>query len=149
MAGNSSMGVVGVPHDSLASALIQAEASAVRLRQVESLRQAARSLVDEASRLGCSQLVPASQAAAPLVTAAMLLSDGAIRMISSDLVTSERVGLVDAATVTGGAARACGLQLRDRGASWIAAIIYDRVRPDLDDLDADPTFDSVSELTCG
>jgi hypothetical protein len=76
----------------------------------------------------------------------MLLSDGLIQMTDPNLLSSGRVALVDAATVTGGAARACGLSLRDRGASWVAAIIYDRVRPDLDDLDTDPTFDSVTEL---
>jgi hypothetical protein len=146
MAMTSTEGVVGMPSDSLAAALVQAEASTVRLRQVEQLRVAAQSLVEEASRLGCDQLVPASQAAAPLVTAAMLMSDGAIRMMGTEFVSAGRVALVDAATVTGGSTRACGLELRDRGASWIAAIIYDRVRPDLDDLDADPTFDAVTEL---
>ncbi len=138
--------VVDVPSDSLAAAVLRAEGTAVRLRQVEFLRVAAQTLLDEAAKVGCSELVPASQAAEPLVTAAALLSDGSVTIGDRLHSMSEKVVLVDAATVTGSVARECATYLRERGATWVAVLIYDRVRPDLDSFDGDPIFDLVAEL---
>src|SRR5262249_40923328 len=103
-------------------------------------------LMDQAARVECNDLVAASQAAEPLVTAAILMSNGALRMTDLARCDSDKVLLVDAATITGGAARACATPLRTRGTTWIAAAIYYRVRPDLDCLDTDPAFDSITEL---
>lgn len=136
----------GVGSESLASAVLRAEAAVEHMRDVGALREAAQRLVDVAARVSCSDVVAATQAAEPLVTAATLVSDGSLRMMSQTRFAGERAILVDAATVTGSAVRACAASLRGQGATWVAAVIYARTRPDLDDLENDPAINLVSEL---
>lgn len=137
-----------IPADSLAAAVLRAESAALSLRDLPTLREAARALVEAVSAIGCYQVVGASQAAESLVTAAALLSEGSVSSSDRLYSNSDKVVVVDAATVTGSAARACASYLRANGATWVGAVIYERVRPDLDGLDDDDEFDLVRALAC-
>jgi hypothetical protein len=110
------------------------------------LREAAQALLEALWTTGCYQLVSASPAAEPLATAAALLSDGAITLSDRIHSVADKVVVVDAATITGNATRSCAAYLRERGAIWVGAVIYDRVRPDLDGLDGDRNLDLVAAL---
>ena len=143
---DSSKGSAVIPHDSIAAGVMQAEAATQNLRNIASLRDAASELVDAAMLVGCYDLVAANAAAEPLTTAAALLSDGRLGYSDIRHTTAQKVLIVDAATVSGDVTRSCAGYLRENGATWIGAIIYDRVRPDLDGLDAEPTLDCVISL---
>jgi hypothetical protein len=135
-----------VPSDSLAAGIIRAEASTQSLRDVAALREAANALVDAATAIGCYNLVAVNAAAEPLTTAAALMSDGRLACSDSQHSTAEKVLIVDAATVTGDSTRSCASYLRENGAAWIGAIIFDRVRPDMDGLDDEPALDFLTAL---
>lgn len=135
-----------VPTDSLAAGLIRAEAAAHSLRNIGSLREAAAALIEAANSIGCFELVASNAAAEPLATAAALLSDGTISISDRIRNTAQKVLIIDASTVTGATTRACAADLRASGAAWIGSVIYDRVRPDLDDLDNEPLLDYVTSL---
>lgn len=135
-----------VPSDSLAAGLIRAEASTQSLRDVVALREAANALVDAATAIGCYSLVAVNSAAEPLTTAAALVSNGRLACSDYRHSTAEKVLIVDAATVTGDLTRSCASYLRANGASWIGAVIFDRVRPDMDGLDDDPALDFLTAL---
>lgn len=143
---NASVGSGVVPADSLAAGVIRAQASARNLRDLGSLREAASALVEAASSIGCYELVAANAAAEPLATAAALLSDGAVKLGDKQESHPHKVLIVDAATVTGNVTRACAADLRARGANWVGVVIYDRVRPDLDELETEPLLDYVTAL---
>jgi hypothetical protein len=143
---DTSEGTSVVPPHSLAAGVIRAEASVENLREVSSLRHAALALIEAANSIGCYQLVPTNAAAEPLAAAAALLSDGAITFGSKSSARAQKVLIVDAATVTGNITRACAADLRANGAAWVGAVIYDRVRPDLDELDTEPLLDYVTVL---
>jgi hypothetical protein len=125
---------------------MQAEASVQSLRDITSLRDAASALVDAATSIGCYHLVAVNAAAEPLTTAAALLSNGKLACSDTQHSTVDKVLIVDAATVTGNLTRSCAAYLRENGASWVGAIIYDRVRPDLDELDNELTIDFLTSL---
>ena len=127
----------------IADAIIQGEAAAARLRQDETLRTAAEQLLKHAQRLDCFDLVAATRAAEPLVTAAVLLSDGTLRMHCPETAAVERLLVVDAATITGNESRNCARRLRARGCVWLALAVYERVRPRSDELGSDPLFDDL------
>jgi hypothetical protein len=135
-----------VPPDSIAAGLLRADASAQSLRNVTLLREAAGSLVDAAMAIGCSHLVAVNAAAEPLTTAATLLSDGALSCTDAQNSTADKVLIVDAATVSGNLTRSCAATLRANGAAWVGAIIFDRVRPDMDGLDSEPDLDHLTWL---
>jgi len=143
---DSSKGTAVVPHDSIAAGVMQAAAATQGLRDIASLRTAAADLVDAAMSVGCHDLVAANAAAEPLTTAAALLSDGKLGYSDIRHTTAQKVLIVDAATVSGDVTRSCAGYLRENGAMWIGAIIYERVRPDLDGLDVEPTLDCVISL---
>jgi len=143
---NPAKGPAMVSLNSIAAGVMQAEASAQSLRDVTSLRHAASDLVDAATSIGCYHLVAVNAAAEPLTTAAALLSNGKIGWSDTHNSTADRVLVVDAATVTGNLTRSCASDLRENGASWVGAVIYDRVRPDLDGLDDEPTIDFLTSL---
>lgn len=143
---SSSMEASVVPTDSLAAAVIQAEAATQAMRDITSLQDAASALIEAATSTGCHQLVAANAAAEPLATAAALLSAGSLMCTDKHHFTAEKVLIIDAATVTGDATRSCASYVRDNGAAWVGAVIYDRVRPDLDGLDDEPTIDFVTVL---
>lgn len=128
--------------DSLAYAVITAEGTARELRNIAELQDAAHRLIDSVDRLGCRRLVAATREAEPLVTAAAMLSEGRVLMQHSS-EGADKVVLVGAATITGSAVRSAAERLRAEGVSWICAVVYDRVRPDLDGLESDPLFDQV------
>lgn len=123
-----------IPEDGVAAAAIRASRTVQAVRRVDVLQHAARAVIDAASAAGCSQRVPVNAAAESLAAAAVLISEGELTSRDADRVSAERVLLVDAATVTGASTRFCARQVRARGAIWVAAAIYDRVRPDLDGL---------------
>ncbi|BBZ65157.1 hypothetical protein MINS_05860 [Mycolicibacterium insubricum] len=135
-----------IPPESLAAGVLKAQLSTLCLREVDQLRQAAIALIDAAAAIGCSHLVAANAAAEPLTTAAALLSNGKLAYSDSRNSFAEKVLVVDAATVTGNITRSCAAYLRENGASWVGAVIFDRVRPDLDGLDDDPGIDHVVSL---
>jgi hypothetical protein len=135
-----------IPADSLAAGVIRAEASVQRLRNIPSLRHAAAELIQTANSISCYNLVATNAAAEPLATAAALMSDGEIAVSDKNHLTVEKVLLIDAATVTGSVTRACAADLRARGAAWVGAVIYHRVRPDLDGLESEPLLDFVAAL---
>lgn len=143
---NSTEGTVLVPADSLAAGVIRAEAAAHSLRNLSSLKEAAAALIEAANSIGCYQLVASNAAAEPLATAAALLSEGTISFSDKVSNTAQKVLIIDASTVTGAATRACAADLRAYGAAWVGSVIYDRVRPDLDDLDNEPLLDFVTTL---
>lgn len=143
---NHLRGSAVVPSDTLAAGLIRAEASAQSLRDVAALRDAANALLDAATAIGCYNLVAANAAAEPLATAAALLSNGRLACSDSQHSTADKVLIVDAATVTGDVTRSCAANLRANGASWIGAIIFDRVRPDMDGLDDEPALDFLAAI---
>lgn len=136
-----------VPPQSIAAGVMRAEASALSLRDIASLRGAATLLVDAAMAIGCNHLVAANAAAEPLTTAAALMSDGALTSADAPNSTADKVLVVEAATVTGNLTRSCVSTLRANGASWVGAIIFDRVRPDIDGLDTDGSLDFLTSLT--
>lgn len=133
-----------IPAGSIAAATIRAAHTVQAIRRIEVLQDAARAVIEAARAAGCSQLVPVNAAAESLATAAVLISGGGLTFSDADNISAERVLLVDAATVTGGSTRSCAQQVRARGATWVAAAIYDRVRPDLDQLEGDPLIDMVA-----
>ncbi|RUP31524.1 MAG: hypothetical protein EKK51_14225 [Mycolicibacterium sp.] len=135
-----------IPPESLAAGVLRAQLSTLCLRDVEHLRQAAIALIDAAATLDCRHLVAANAAAEPLTTAAALLSNGKLAYSDCRNSSAKKVLVVDAATVTGNVTRSCASYLRENGASWVGAIIFDRVRPDLDGLDDDPGIDYVASL---
>ncbi|PBA29031.1 hypothetical protein CKJ65_23505 [Mycobacterium intracellulare] len=143
---NSTEGTVLVPADSLAAGVIRAEAAAHSLRNLSSLKEAAAALIEAANSIGCYQLVASNAAAEPLATAAALLSEGTISFSDKVSNTAQKVLIIDASTVTGAATRACAADLRAYGAAWVGSVIYDRVRPDLDNLDNEPLLDFVTTL---
>jgi hypothetical protein len=136
-----------VPPDSLAAGVMRAEASTQNLRDIKALRDAASALIEKSNSIGCYQVVAATAAAEPLATAAALMSNGEISMSDKHRLNAEKVLVIDAATVTGNVTRACAADLRRNGAAWVGAVIYDRVRPDLDGLDNEPLLDFVTALT--
>lgn len=133
-----------IPAESVAAAAIRASQTVQAIRRIEVLQDAARAVIEAARAAGCSQLVPVNAAAESLATAAVLISGGGLTFSDADNISAERVLLIDAATVTGGSTRSCAQQVRARGATWVAAAIYDRVRPDLDQLEGDPLIDMVA-----
>lgn len=133
-----------IPAESIAAAAIRASHTVQAIRRIEVLQDAARTVIEAARLAGCSQLVPVNAAAESLATAAVLISGGGLTFSDADNISAERVLLVDAATVTGGSTRSCAQQVRARGATWVAAAIYDRVRPDLDQLEGDPLIDMIA-----
>lgn len=135
-----------VPADSLAAGVIRAEAAAHSLRDIDALKQAAAALIEAANSIGCCQLVASNAAAEPLATAAALLSEGTISFSDKARNMAQKVLIIDASTVTGSVTRACAADLRASGAAWVGSVIYDRVRPDLDDLDNEPLLDFVTAL---
>lgn len=135
-----------VPPDSLAAGAMKANAIARSLRDVEALRHAAAELIEAAMSIGCYHLVAANSAAEPLATAAALISNGEFKSTSSSQSVAEKVLVVDAATVSGNVTRACAAELRRNGATWVGALIFARMRPDLDGLDDEPLLDYVSAL---
>lgn len=142
----SSEGRSVVPVDSLAAGVIQADGAIQALRDFASLRSAASALIEAATSTGCYNLVAANAAAEPLATAAVLISDGKLACTDMRHSTAERVLVVDAATVSGNVTRDCASYLRSNGAAWVGAVIYDRVRPDLDGLDDEPAIDHLEVL---
>jgi len=134
-----------IPAGSLAAGVLRAQQSVHALRDVGSLRRVAADLIETAARIGCRHMVAANAAAEPLATAAALLSDGALTF-SDKAHSAEKVLVVEAATVSGGATRSCAAYLRANGAWWVGVVIYDRVRPDLDGLDEEPSIDFVTSL---
>lgn len=135
-----------IPPQSLAAGVLRAQLSALCLRDVDHLRQAAIALIDVAAAIDCRHLVAANAAAEPLTTAAALLSNGKLAHSDSRNSSAEKVLIIDAATVTGNVTRSCASYLRENGASWVGAIIFDRVRPDLDGLNDDPDIDYVASI---
>ncbi|WP_370039591.1 hypothetical protein [Nocardioides sp.] len=135
---------VEIPAESIAAAAIRASHTVQAVRRIEVLQDAARAVIEAARIAGCSQLVPVNAAAEPLATAAVLIGGGELTFSDADHISADRVLLVDAATVTGGSTRSCARLVRARGATWVAAAIYDRVRPDLDELEGDPLIDMIA-----
>ncbi len=135
-----------MPAESIAAAAIKASHTVQAVRRLDVLQEAARAIIAAAEAAGCGQLVPVNAAAEPLATAAVLLSGGGLSFSDADNISTDRVLLVDAASVTGGSTRSCARQVRARGATWVAAAIYDRIRPDLDELDDDPLVDMIAPV---
>jgi hypothetical protein len=135
-----------IPGNTLADSLIRAQAAARELHGLADLKAAASWLIDSATSIGCCNLVATNAAARSLTTAAVLISDGAVKSIDRQYVAEGKVLIVDAATVTGSITRACATELRANGATWVGAAIYHRARPDLDGLDSDVAFDFVTSL---
>lgn len=142
----SSRGASVVHADSLAAGVMRADSAIQGLRDFASLRRAASALIGAATSTGCYNLVAANAAAEPLATAAVLISDGKLTCTDMRHSTADRVLIVDTATVSGNVTRECASYLRANGATWVGAIIYDRVRPDLDGLDDEPAIDHVETL---
>jgi hypothetical protein len=140
------MDLIELPPDSIAAGAMRAAASVQSLRDIDTLRQAAHHLIDAAAAAGCYTLIAANAAAEALTTAASLISDGQLTSANRRHAGGEKVLIVDTATVTGNNTRACAAELRARGAIWVGAVIFDRVRPDLDGLDADSLLDLVTTL---
>lgn len=138
--------VIELPSESIAAGAMRAAASVQGLRDVNALRQAASQLIDAAASAGCDTLITANAAAEALATAAALISDGRLKTADRRHAGGQKVLIVDTATVTGNNTRACAAELRARGATWVGAVIFHRVRPDLDGLDADPLLDYVTAL---
>lgn len=132
--------------DSLALAVFRAETVGRELRTVNGLEAAATQLIERIDHLGCHRVVAASREAEPLATAAALLSQGRIQMQASG-EGADKVIVIDAATVTGNATRSAAERLREEGVSWVGALVYNRIRPDLDELDDDPLLDQVTSLS--
>ena len=133
-----------IPAESIAAAVIRASQTVQAIRRIEVLQDAARAVIEAAQAAGCSQLVPVNAAAESLATAAVLISGGGLTFSDPDNISVERVLLIDAATVTGGSTRCCAQRVRAQGATWVGAAIYDRVRPDLDELEGDPLIDMIT-----
>lgn len=138
--------LIELPSETIAAGAMRAAASVHSLRDVDTLRQAAYQLIDAAGSAGCDTLIAANAAAEALTTAAALISDGQLKSGSRRHVGGQKVLIVDAATVTGNNTRACAAELRALGVSWVGAVIFDRVRPDLDSLDGDSLLDYVTTL---
>lgn len=135
-----------IPADSLMAAVLQGEEAQRRLQNLRRLRRTARGVVRAADEHKCTRVVAASQAAVPLVVAAALLSDDRLTPARAIDCTNERALIVEAVTVLGGHVRACAQALAKQGAPWLGVVIVDRLRPDLDQLDADEAIDSLVVL---
>jgi len=136
-----------VPSPSIAESILAAQETESHLRGLEQLQSAARELLTALDSFGCYDLVAASSAAEPLVTAAALLGGGRVSMSGPNGRVADKVILVEAATITGSATRFRANDLRTRGASWVAAVVYHRIRPDLDGFEGDTAFDDFQVLT--
>lgn len=140
------MDLIDLPPESIAAGAMRAAASVQSLRDVVALRRAASQLIDAAASAGCDTLIAANAAAEALTTAAALISDGRLKSADRRHASGKKVLIIDTATVTGNNTRACAAELRAQGATWVGAVIFDRVRPDLDGFDVDSLFDSVTTL---
>lgn len=125
---------------SLMESVVYGEMALARLSDVDELRRAAQFIISAANANGCTQLEACSQQAELLTIAALLLAPGQLERVNHTEKRDARVMIVEAVSVSGTNVRSAADELSDAGAKWIGAVIYDRVRPDLDDLD---THDSV------
>lgn len=110
----------------LADAVLRAQRLLRAAGTAEGLRASAAAVAAAARSVDCSVLMPASPSARGVVSAAVLLSDGALSEAADCDVLTGSVGkvlLVEVAAISGLIARSRANALREAGAGWVGLVV--------------------------
>lgn len=120
------------PSHGLAEAVLHAQKLLRKAATPDGLRRASTAISDAAAATGCTTLVPASASARGAVSAAVLLSGGALSESDDGDVLAgrtDKVLVVEVAAITGLHVRRRVEALRGAGAAWIGLVVLHDARP--------------------
>lgn len=133
------------PGPGLVDHVIEGQEYLRQIRTSSGLRAAADELAEQADRLGCRDLFPASAAADAVAAVAVALHQS-LRVVTVGQIAREHVDkvvVVEAAAVSGLKVRRAVEAVRGAGAQWVSALV---LREFGADLDKDDRFGPVDQL---